>query len=588
MIFGDDGKYYFGEEKSVEITSNLIYQIYSEISQNFFSENSISFSMDIEGKKYNFLYEDNTLFYIGRKNKYQIKTQSIKIIFMFENQGHLRHIFTYEQFEKNLKFFKIQFPWSEDTVVTKNKIIESIKKNDKRYFIIIENIDFKSLEKPNVLYLNKFGDLSKYISYYLNDEINIEKYEEKDFLDKNLLLIDPQNEIEFFTPIERMIFLEDIITEFKGGKKEYFFTGLHSIGKTFTLLAFNFKKESSIKKAYFNLEALKKRKKFIEIIIYESQNLFDSKEEWKEAFILLLNTINDTRNFLRILLNLIKLITEKYIKKDIIYIIILDQIKFEHVGDNEYKDINSIRDFIKNTQNLYLIGCCSINYKGVKEILFYNWTKASEELIENNIPKLYYIKSSKINDENAINNSNKYLNLLGNNPRFRNIETKLNSKIVNLLLKKIKEEFLEYYGPKNFFEKIENIPVLKSFEQKTNFLQELDKIPFKYFEIYEEKNMFDFSYPLIKRAIEELLEENEMNKQIIDDNFEFGLDWYFEKRVIYSIRTKNLIPEKYYIDNSYLIPTIFLPYKVEGLDLKENSFFYFEYCNVRRYNSAIY
>ena len=364
MIFGDDGKYYFGEEKSVEITSNLIYQIYSEISQNFFSENSISFSMDIEGKKYNFLYEDNTLFYIGRKNKYQIKTQSIKIIFMFENQGHLRHIFTYEQFEKNLKFFKIQFPWSEDTVVTKNKIIESIKKNDKRYFIIIENIDFKSLEKPNVLYLNKFGDLSKYISYYLNDEINIEKYEEKDFLDKNLLLIDPQNEIEFFTPIERMIFLEDIITEFKGGKKEYFFTGLHSIGKTFTLLAFNFKKESSIKKAYFNLEALKKRKKFIEIIIYESQNLFDSKEEWKEAFILLLNTINDTRNFLRILLNLIKLITEKYIKKDIIYIIILDQIKFEHVGDNEYKDINSIRDFIKNTQNLYLIGCCSINYKG--------------------------------------------------------------------------------------------------------------------------------------------------------------------------------------------------------------------------------
>ena len=36
MIFGDDGKYYFGEEKSVEITSNLIYQIYNLISQNFF------------------------------------------------------------------------------------------------------------------------------------------------------------------------------------------------------------------------------------------------------------------------------------------------------------------------------------------------------------------------------------------------------------------------------------------------------------------------------------------------------------------------------------------------------------------------
>jgi len=147
---------------------------------------------------------------------------------------------------------------------------------------------------------------------------------------------------------------------------------------------------------------------------------------------------------------------------------------------------------------------------------------------------------------------------------------------------------LKFYGLKTLleFEKLENIPVLKSFEQKIDFLQELDKIPFKYFEIYLDKYMFDFSCPLIKRAIEDLLEENELNKQIIDNNCELG--WYFEKRVIYSIRTKNLIPEKYYIDNSYLIPTIFLPHKVEGLDLKENSLFYFEYCNVRRYDSAIY
>ena len=147
---------------------------------------------------------------------------------------------------------------------------------------------------------------------------------------------------------------------------------------------------------------------------------------------------------------------------------------------------------------------------------------------------------------------------------------------------------MKFYGLKTLleFEKLENIPVLKSFEQKIDFLQELDKIPFKYFEIYLDKYMFDFSCPLIKRAIEDLLEENELNKQIIDNNCELG--WYFEKRVIYSIRTKNLIPEKYYIDNSYLIPTIFLPHKVEGLDLKENSLFYFEYCNVRRYDSAIY
>ena len=349
----------------------------------------MNINLNYEGKNYNFLYEDNTLFYIERKNKYQIKSQSVKILFLVEKQAHLRYIFTYEQFEKNLEFFKISFPWSEDTIVTKNKIIESIKKNDKGFFITIENINFKSLEKPNVLYLNKFGDLSKYINYYLKGEINIEKYEEKDFLDKNLFTIDPQNEIEFYTPIERMIFLDDILAKFKDGKKEYFFTGLHSIGKTFTLLAFNFRKEFSIKKAYFNLEAFKKRKKFFEIIIYESQNLFDTKEEWKEAFILLKNIINDARNFLRILLNLIKLLAEKYIKKDIMYIIILDQIKFESIEDNEYNDIKLIRDFVKNTQNLYLIGCCSLICKGVKEILFDNWTKAREELNEKKIKKIY-------------------------------------------------------------------------------------------------------------------------------------------------------------------------------------------------------
>ena len=86
MILGDDGKYYLGEGKSVEITSNLIYQIFSEISRSFFSENSIAFAIDIEGKNYNFLYVDNTLFYIERKNKYQIKSQSVKILFWLKSK----------------------------------------------------------------------------------------------------------------------------------------------------------------------------------------------------------------------------------------------------------------------------------------------------------------------------------------------------------------------------------------------------------------------------------------------------------------------------------------------------------------------
>ena len=594
MFLGKDGKYYLDEKQNVEITSELIYRLYEKIATNFFFINTFSFVYNIENIDDNFLYKDNTLFYVDKnKKEFQIKIQSVKIIFRVEKddkkEENTRDIFTYEQFEKNLEIFGITFPWSGDTVVTKDIIIERINRNDPDSLIIIENIDFNKLIRPKVLKLDKFKDFSTYITYYLKNKVNIEKYEENGFLDKNIFNIDPEKTIEFFFPTERKIFLTEILNEFKNGAKEYFFTGLHSIGKTFTLLAFNILEEPLIKKAYFNLETFRIEKKFFEIIIYESQNLFENKDKWKEAFVSLKNRINDSNNFLLIILNLIKLIKESYTIEGINYVIILDQIKFEKLEDNEYKQINSIRDYIQQTKNFYLIGCCSINYKGVKDILFYNWDKTQTDPNTNNIPNLKYIKSSKFSDKNNINyNMNKYLKLLGNIPRFKNIQDKLNSKIVNLFIKKTKEKFLKFYGVKKFyeFENIGKIPVLKQFKEKKDFLEELNRIPFKYFKINEEEKMFDFSCPIIKRALEELLEENELNQKGTDYNSELG--WYFEKRVIYAMKVTNLIPKNTYIDNSYLIPTIFLPHKVGDLDHKENSLFYFEYCNVRRYDCAIY
>ena len=590
MFLGEDGKYYLDEDQNVEITSDLIYQLYKRIPFNLVSINPVSFIYNVAQRNYNFLYKNNTFFYIDEnKVEHALKIKSVKIIFRVEGIDHERHIFTYKQFEKNLKKFKISFPWSDNIIVTKDIINEKINDSDKSSLIIIENIDFESLIRPEIIEIKKFQDLSVFISYYLKSEVNIEKYEENNFLDKNIFNIDPAEKIELFFQTERSQFLDEILDEFKKGVKEYFFTGLHSIGKTFTLLAFNVKENPLRKKAYFNLETFRKKKNFFEVIIYESQNLFENKDKWKEAFILLKSLINDSKNFLLIILNLIKLLIKCYIIEGIEYIIILDQIKFESLEDNEYKLINLIRNVIQKNKNFYLIGCCSINYKGVKEILFYNWNnKTIQSNNKKNIPKLKYIRSSKIED---INNSNKYLQLLGNMPRFKNIHDKLNSKIVNLFIKKTKEKFLKFYGAKKFyeFENIENIPVLKKFEQKMDFLDKLKMIPFKYFEIYEEQNMFDFSCPIIKRSIEEILEENELNKKAFDFINDINqLGWYFEKRVIYAIRITNLIPKIIYIDNSYLIPTIFLPYKVEGLLLKENSLFYFDYCNVRRYDCAVY
>ena len=609
MYLGEDGIYYLGEEKKVKITADLIGKVYKELAPSVFSHKEpFCTIMKIEGKDYKFLFpkENNLLLsYEDESGKiHLINHQSTKIIFRVEGKDFERDIFTYEQYEKNLKIFNFSFPWSKNNIVTKNTIENAISENDRSSLIIIENIDFDRLIKSTDFEFNSFRALSKYINYYLKDDVNLEKYEEYNFIDNNFFKIDLDSKIKIFFEEERKVFLDEIISKFKKGVKEYFFTGLHSIGKTFTLLIFNSLRENQQNKAYFNLEALKKEENFLEIIIYESQNLFENVNKWKEAFIELKKKINDSRDYFNILYKLINLFAKKYIKKDTEYIIILDQIKFEQIDDEEYKYINKIREIIKKTNGVYLIGCCSINYKGVKDILFYNWEKddndKNEENDENdendeieknekNIPKLKYIKSSKFNaSQSDISKSNKYLYLLGNTPRFKNIENKLNSKVVNLFLKKTKEKFSKFYGLKQFyeFEKIENIPVLKKFDKISNFLKELEKIPFKYFEIDLGERMFDFSCPIIKRAIEELLEEKELNEKIVEKNCELG--WFFEKKVIYALRVKNILANKYYIDSSYLIPTIFLPHKIENLDLKENSLFYFEYCNVRRYDCAIY
>ena len=603
MYIDEDGIYCIGKEKKLKITRELIDKLYKELSRPLYISNeSLIYTVNVEEKvyKFTFLKENyNLLTYIDENGKwYTVENRAASFIFRVKGQDNERDIFSYKQYEKNLEIFNYSFPWSEDNILTKSFIENKIFENDGRYPIIVVDINFNELKKSENNIVNSFKDLSKYINFYLKDEVELEKYEENNFIDKNIFKIEPDSKINVFFRDNRKLFTDSIINKFIKGTKEFFFTGLHSIGKTFTLLLFKSEIHEQIIKVYFNMEALK-TEKFLEIIIYESQKLFDNENKWKDAFIQLKNKISDSNNHLNILYNLIKLFVQKYAKKEIKYVIILDQIKFEKIGDEEYNFINSVRKVIKSSNNVHLIGCCSINYKGVKDILFYNWNKEEkeekeekeddkkEEEEEENIPELFYVRQSEFFGE-KINESNKYLNLLGNIPRFKNIENKLNSKIVNLFLKKIKEKFFKFYGLNEFykFKKIENIPVTKKFKNMKDFLDKLQKIPFKYFEIDLTQRMFDYSCPIIERAIKEILEEYELKEKAVDNNIELG--WYFEKRVIYALRVTNLLDNKYYIDNSYLIPTIFLPHKIEDLNQKENSFFYFEFCNVKRYDCAIY
>ena len=593
MILGDDGKYYLDEEKTVEMTPEIIKSIYKNFEEISFFNITKTKDIIFNKKNFTFKYKNGIIVYIDKNMKEnQIQVGSIKVIFRANKEDNIRYIFSVEQFEKNLEIFKITFPWSFDTIVSNKKIEQLIERNDINSSVIVQNIVFDELKDTKKNIPEKFIDLSKYINYYLKDDIDIQNYEENDFLDKNIFTINPESRIQFYSKGSRLLFIQMIMNKFSKGEKEYFFTGLHSTGKTFTLLMINFAKIDKTKIIYFNLETLKTTEKFLEIIIYESQYFFDKIEDWKKAFISLKDKISDVRNCLNIIATLIELFVKEYVKEGINYIIILDQIKFKQIGDNEYENINLIRNMAQKNKNLYLIGCCSINYKGVKDMLFYKWTKLESEIKDKNIPYINYISSSQFNENNCSNkNLNKYLHLLGNTPRFKNIEDKLNSKIVNLFIKKTKKKILKFYNSKGFYEFkiIEKIPVMKKFAVVETFLNELAKIPFKYFNINENDYSIDYSCPIIKKVFEEILEEKKLyTKYNASNNNDSEKGWYFEKRVIFKIRTTNLLPNKYYIDNSYLIDTIFLPCKVNDLDLSENSFFYFKYSNVKRYDCAIY
>ena len=507
---------------------------------------------------------------------------------------HERYIFSKSQYDKTLNYFDIKFPWSRNYELNDENIniliYHSVVVNE---IIIIEDINifkinfFNEPENKTLSELNnnikKLKDLSKFIHFYIKNEINIYEYEERKFIKEEDFILNIDSEFISYDLVRReqyWQFFEDI-------KDEYFFTGPHSIGKTFTLLSFSNYNRKIIRKAYFNLEVLKSNKQYFEIIAYEARHLFDDNDSWKNAFI----KIKEREPF-AIIKSLIELVSSKIEEK---FIFILDQIKFQSTKeeDIEFQQIKSIRKIIKNTKNCSLIGCCSINYKGVKDILFDQWFSFNNRTIT-----LKYITKILTNSayDSQIdieyieeNKENKFLKMLGGLPRYMNIKNVLNKKILNVMIKKIKEKIQHFYNKNKLlsFSNLEEIKVNESFQNLIDFKLFLEKIPFKYFVINMNDKSVDYAYPLVKIAIDELLNSNKLNKY--SPNNESEREWKFERNVIDHIKTTHIFG-KYYIDSYYEIPTIYRKFKIEDelFSNSENILFYFSYVNVRRYDCAIY
>ena len=597
MKLEEDGKYYYEVEPKKELEREDYKPIFDMM---FRRPEPIIHTEIISGKKYYFEFIERYIYVytddMDKKDKIKISHFPGQIKFKTKNKTEIRYIFTFEQYYKTLDYFGIKFPWSKNILLsednTKNLIYfnglmdQPVTIEDMTVFDLYTSTDeqIHSLIK----YFQKiktYRDLSLFVKYYLKENIKINDYEEKDFININNFMIKLDANFEIYNIIERIYFFEF----FALNKKEFFFTGPSSTGKTISLLLLSHFNDKIRRNAYFNLKALKNNDKYFEIAAYESRHLFDENQDWENAFRRILN--EDCRNIYSVICELIKICGEKDKESHKKYFFILDDITLNKIGEDNFlfDSLNEIRNLISKTNNCHLIGCCSLNSEGVKDIFFNqrfsNYTKYSLNL---------YYKTSFINNYYKTKEEikgNKYLKMLGYLPKYINFKDSLNMKTLNLIKKKIKKDFEKFYesdiNSRYFISNLEYIDDNKSFHHRDEFKNFLETIPTQYFIIDNNNLKIDYLLPLVKQVIKELLNTNKIAISFSERDFNKELN--FKRQVIDNIKTTNIFG-KYYIDNYFEIPTIFRKYKIddEFFPDSENILFYFSYMNETRYNCAIY
>ena len=385
----------------------------------------------------------------------------------------------------------------------------------------------------------------------------------------------------------------------------FFFTGPHGIGKTFTLLGFlNFIKYENYHHIYINLDILYNEKNYMNIIFYEARNLFESMEELISAFKYVENNLiypnfssfdHIDDGILLTIIQLIEYISKKK-NKNHKYIFVIDQ--FKYINDESYDTylILEIKKMISKNSDMSLIVCSSLNYTGIKNNLIY---KLEKKMQSDFYFEFYYESFIKkdIEYENEEEKKNENLKLFGRLPRYYQIEAKIDTKYINLNKKINKKKFFKFYLENNKnTNDIEEITLNNLKWIKNNNNKKLSQIeilkfirenPIKYFIIKKDNKSFDYLYPLIEKIIEEIIKTLELKKSCLLFFNRAQMDWYYEQMLFNNINNTNIFLGLY-IDNIIQIKTIFKKEKIDKLDKKLNTLFYFSFSNVKRYDGVIY
>ena len=227
MILARNGKYYFDENQTNELTLELFSQIKGIIFKisDIFKPLKV-YQKEICGKIFNFKMIRFMKIYVDEESQVEISIMPIEINFINNNVQETRAIFSLPQYEKSLEYFKIKFPWSKERSLSKESLYNLIYFNIYPIKINVINIDVFNMdlleENSSINNINKFIDFSKYISFYLKSNININEFEEKKFLDKKYFIVNPNEKFKIYDKENKNIILELLHKNIMDPKKNIF------------------------------------------------------------------------------------------------------------------------------------------------------------------------------------------------------------------------------------------------------------------------------------------------------------------------------------------------------------------------------
>ena len=617
MFLSNGGKYFLDKNKNIEYTytihKEVVLHLYGNPNLNIIP--SFNYTINRNNINYNFNKDFNEIIVsssLNNNSKTILRRHPINLIIKSKNENNdIIYCYNKEQFDNIIKYNNIIYPCLNSMILT-NEIKDIIFDSENEEEIEIINLPLKELYNEKKDENHVFGQLSKYITLYMKNDFNIKDYPENKYFKESDFLIDAkENMIFFYSENDSRYKLMSKLTGIIQKRKTYFFTGPHGTGKTFTLLCFPIYNDiKNFHYIYINLDILSREKNFMEILFYESKNLFDTIDEYIGSFEyvkdnlklselqyndIALEDINEYDNGIILtiicIINYIKEIVKK--KIDIgYYAIIIDQFKYK-TGTNHTTDlIVQLKSKVEESKLFSLIVCSSLNYSGIKDYLISRLSYSS-----NNENKFKFHFINKLCDKPLVVTNEKYLSLLGYLPRYCQIDHLMCQKYINIIKKIAKEKIYKFYDKNNNTNyntedlMLINLKLIKGKKDKQlspaeliNFIKDN---PIKYFSINLKEKFFDYLFPLVGTVINELIESKELKTSFFGLLNDSQKGWIFEHLLFDVIKKTNRFLD-YYIENSILIKTIFKKEKINNFDKKTNTLFYFSISNVKRYDAVIY